>query len=155
MSTLGYLGLFGEAGNALGDWQWVAHANANLVPNLAALNTRFLDGSRAERTLRVGYEPGPTAMALRHVSGGTIAEMLDQAATHCASFVTGYPCPTVTLTVNYLRAGLTPTYTATARVLQMTSAAATVGAELVDADGLPVATLSLVGQFIKNLERLK
>ena len=47
----------------------------------SGLNTTFVDGSRAQKTLRVSYEPGPSAFNFAQLSGGSIAEMLDQAAT--------------------------------------------------------------------------
>ncbi|WP_260860512.1 hypothetical protein [Mycobacterium tilburgii] len=73
----GYLGLFGEPGTALTEPEWIAHANKNLTPNLTALNATFLDGSRAERWLRMSYEPGSGAFNFAQPSGGSMAEMLD------------------------------------------------------------------------------
>ena len=81
MDVAGYLALFGDAGSALSEAQWIEHANNHLTPNLQALNARYLAGSRDERWLRVSYEPGRVAQNFAQLSGGSIAEMLDQAAT--------------------------------------------------------------------------
>jgi len=49
MDAPGYPLLFGESGAALADADWIDHANKYLPPNLSALNTTFVDGSRAQR----------------------------------------------------------------------------------------------------------
>jgi len=80
--------------------------------------------------------------------------MLDQTATHCGSFVTGFPCPTLSLTVTIMRAGKAPTYTATGRVLKLTRATAVLAADLEDEAGDVVATATVVSQLITDLGRL-
>ena len=119
MEAPGYPLLFGESGAAFADADWIDHANKYLPPNLSALNTTFVDGSRAQRSLRVSYEPGPSAFNFAQLSGGSIAEMLDQAATHCGSFVTSHPCPTLSMNVTFLRAGTTKSYVATGRLIEL------------------------------------
>ena len=101
MDAHGYPLLFGESGASLADTDWIDHANKCLPANLSALSATFVDGSRARRSLRVSYEPGPSAFNFAQLSGGSIAEMLDQAATHCGSLVTSYPCPTLTMNVTF------------------------------------------------------
>jgi acyl-coenzyme A thioesterase PaaI-like protein len=150
----GYVGLFGEPGLALSEAQWVEHANQHLTPNLSALNTRYLDGSREERWLRMSYEPGPGAFNFAQLSGGSIAEMLDQAATHCGSLVTGCPCPTLSMTVTILRGGTAKSYVATGRVLKLTRVTAVLGADLDDDAGRRIATVTVVSQLITDLSRL-
>ena len=82
MELRGYPLLFGESGR--GDAaDWLDHANRWLPANLSALKATFVDGSRAKRSLRISYEPGPSAFNFAQLSGGSIAELLDQAATHC------------------------------------------------------------------------
>src|SRR3978361_1029763 len=93
----GYAGLFGELGAGLTDIDWITRANSSLPPNLSALNTRFVGGSRADQTLQVRYYPGPDSFSFFSLSGGCVAEMLDQAATHCATFVTSHGCPTLSM----------------------------------------------------------
>jgi uncharacterized protein (TIGR00369 family) len=115
---------------------------------LAGLNARFEKGSRAEKTLLVSYEPGPSARNFIGVSGGGIAEMLDQAATHCGTFVTSQACPTVSMNVSYLRAATAPRYLAFARVIKLTRVLAVLGAELKDVDGKDIASVSLVAQLV-------
>ncbi|WP_157900666.1 PaaI family thioesterase [Mycobacterium rhizamassiliense] len=154
MDVSGYLGLFGEPGATLGEAQWMERANRNLTPNLAALNARFLGGSRAEGWLRMSYEPGPAAYNFSQLSGGSIAEMLDQAATHCGSLATGCPCPTLSMTVTILRAGAAKSYVATGRILKLTRTNAVLGADLDDDEGRRIATLTLVSQLITDLSRL-
>jgi acyl-coenzyme A thioesterase PaaI-like protein len=154
MDVTGYLALFGESGATLSETQWVDHANEHLTPSLAALNARYVAGSRSERWLRMAFVPGPSAHNIAQLSGGTIAEMLDQAATHCGSLVTGYPCPTLNMTVTILRAGSAKSYLATGRVLKLTSVAAVLGADLEDDDGRQIATVTLVSQLIKDVSRL-
>jgi acyl-coenzyme A thioesterase PaaI-like protein len=149
----GYVGLFGDFGNALSDNDWMARANSSLPPNLSALNTEFIGGCRTEKTLQVRYEPGPASFSFFSLSGGATAEMLDQAATHCATFVTGYGCPTLTMTTNYFRPGKGSLFVANARVVSVTSASAIVAAELVDARDEPIAAASVVAQFIKDITR--
>lgn len=155
MDSSGYLGLFGDAGTSLTDSGWVEHANRHLTPNLAALNARYLDGSREERWLRMAYEPGPGAMNFTQISGGSIAEMLDQTATHCGTFVTGLPCPTVSMTVSILRPATTKSFVAIGRVLKLTRAMATLAADLVDESGRQLATIIVVSQLITDLGRLR
>jgi acyl-coenzyme A thioesterase PaaI-like protein len=150
----GYVGLFGEPGLALSEAQWVEHANQHLTPNLSALNTRYLDGSREERWLRMSYEPGPGAFNFAQLSGGSIAEMLDQAATHCGSLVTGCPCPTLSMTVTILRGGTAKSYVATGRMLKLTRVTAVLGADLDDDAGRRIATVTVVSQLITDLSRL-
>jgi acyl-coenzyme A thioesterase PaaI-like protein len=150
----GYLGLFGEPGLALSDAQWVEHANQHLTPNLLALNAQYLDGCRKERWLRMSYEPGAGAFNFTQLSGGSIAEMLDQTATHCGSLATGCPCPTLSMTVTILRAGSAKSYVATGRVLKLTRATAVLGADLDDDTGRRIATVTLVSQLITDISRL-
>lgn len=154
MDVTGYLGLFGESGAARSDADWVAHANKHLMPNLATLNAKFLAGSRDERCLRMSYEPGPGAFNFAQLSGGSIAEMLDQTATHCGSLVTGCPCPTLSMTVTILRGGMTKSYVANGRVLKLTKANAVLGADLDDDTGRRIATITVVSQLITDLGRL-
>ncbi|BBY23259.1 PaaI family thioesterase [Mycobacterium stomatepiae] len=154
MDVTGYLGLFGQPGAALSDADWVAHANKHLTPNLSALNARFLDGSREERWLRMSYEPGPGAFNFAQLSGGSMAEMLDQTATHCGSLVTGCPCPTLSMTVTILRGGTAKSYLATGRVLKLTKTNAVLGADLDDDTGRRIATISVVSQLITDISRL-
>jgi uncharacterized protein (TIGR00369 family) len=154
MVVTGYLGLFGESGLRLSGAEWVDHANQHLPPNLSTLNTRYLDASREEQWLRMSYEPGPGAFNSIQLSGGSIAEMLDQTATHCGSLVTGWPCPTVSMTVTFLRAATAKSYVATGRVLKLTRATAVLGADLDDDAGRRIATVTLVSQFITDLSRL-
>lgn len=154
MDVSGYLGLFGEPGRALTDEQWIKHANHYLTPNLFALNAEYLTGSRSEQWLRMSYRPGPGAFNFAQLSGGSIAEMLDQTATHCGSLVTGHPCPTLSITVNILRGGTTKVYVATGRVLKLTKTNAVLAADLDDDAGRRIATMSLVSQFVTDLTRL-
>lgn len=154
MDATGYLGLFGEPGTALSDAGWVAHANKHLTPNLALLNAMFLEGSRADRWLRMSYEPGPGAFNFAQLSGGSMAEMLDQTATHCGSLVTGCPCPTLSMTVTILRGGTTKSYEASGRVLKLTKTNAVLGADLDDANGRQIATITVVSQLITDIGRL-
>jgi hypothetical protein len=100
-----YVDLFGVGGAALSDAAWIARANDCLPPNLSALNARFVTGSRRERLLQVSHRPGPESFTFFSLSGECVAEMLDQAAAHCGTFVTSHGCPTLTMTVNYMHAG--------------------------------------------------
>jgi acyl-coenzyme A thioesterase PaaI-like protein len=154
MDVSGYLGLFGEPGLALSDTEWVEHANRYLTPNLAALRAKYLDGHRDERWLRMSYEPGAGAFNFAQLSGGSMAEMLDQTATHCGSLVTGCPCPTLSMTVTILRAGTAKTYVATGRVLKLTKTNAVLGADLDDDTGRRIATVTVVSQLITDISRL-
>jgi acyl-coenzyme A thioesterase PaaI-like protein len=154
MDVSGYLGLFGEPGLALSDTEWVEHANRYLTPNLAALQAKYLDGRRDERWLRMSYEPGPGAFNFAQLSGGSMAEMLDQTATHCGSLVSGCPCPTLSMTVTILRAGTAKTYVATGRVLKLTKTNAVLGADLDDDTGRRIATVTVVSQLITDISRL-
>jgi len=140
MDLSGYLALFGESGAGLTDEEWIKHANDHLPPNLAALNAHHLDGSRDERWLRTSYEPGDAARNFRQISGGTIAEMLDQSATHCGSFVTAAGCPTLSMTVTILRAATASRYVATGRIVKLMRATVVLGADLEDETGTTIAT---------------
>ena len=154
MDAHGYPLLFGESGASLADTDWIDHANKCLPANLSALSATFVDGSRARRSLRVSYEPGPSAFNFAQLSGGSIAEMLDQAATHCGSFVTSHPCPTLTMNVTFLRAGTAKSYVATGRLIKLTRDSAVLGADLTDDKGQLIATVSLVSQLVKDVSRL-
>lgn len=81
------------------------------------------------------------------LSGGSIAEMLDQAAAHCGTLVTGQGLPTLTMTVNYLRAGKGSLFVVTARMLAVTRTSAVLGADLADEQGRPIASASVVAQL--------
>ena len=72
----------------LSDADWIRLANDCLPPNLSALNARIVAGSRTDRCLQVSYRPGPESFTFISLSGGSVAEMLDQAAAHCGTFVT-------------------------------------------------------------------
>jgi uncharacterized protein (TIGR00369 family) len=150
-----YLRLFGEPGAVLSDADWMCTANSSLPPNLSALNAQIVNGSRREKLLQVSYKPGPDSFTFFSLSGGCIAEMLDQAATHCGTFLTGHGCPTLTMTVNYMRAGTSGLFYATARLLTVTSVTAVLGAELTDERERRIATASVVVQLIKDLTRYK
>ena len=79
----------------LSEADWIELANDSLPPNLSALNARIVAGSRTDRFLQVSYRPGPESFTFISLSGGCVAEMLDQAAAHCGTFVTSYGCPDV------------------------------------------------------------
>jgi acyl-coenzyme A thioesterase PaaI-like protein len=81
--------------------------------------------------------------------------MLDQAATHCATFATGYGCPTLTMTTNYFHQGTGSRFVANARILSMTSVAALIVAELIDERGRRIAPASVAVQFIKEIARYR
>jgi acyl-coenzyme A thioesterase PaaI-like protein len=130
-----YAQLFGEFGASLSDADWIALANDSLPPNLSALNARIVKGSRTDRLLQVSYRPGPESFTFFSLSGGCIAEMLDQAAAHCGTFVTSCGCPTLTMTTRYLYAGTGNAFVATTRLLAATSAAAIIEAELTNDRG--------------------
>jgi acyl-coenzyme A thioesterase PaaI-like protein len=148
-----YLGLFGKRGAALSDEDWIALANTCLPHNLSPLNARIVIGSRSSQTLQLCHEPNPGAFTFINLSGGSVAEMLDQAAMHCGTFITGHSCPILTMTVNYLRAGAGNLFVATARVLEVTSVSALLAAELVDAKERNIASATVVSQLIKDLSR--
>lgn len=148
-----YRRLFGGSGAALSEPEWIAVMNSSLPPQLSALNARFDAGSREDKCLRVSFRPGPERFtSFDGLSGGSIAEMLDQAATHCGTLVTGHGLPTLTMTVNYLRAGTGSLFVATAQVLTLTSTAAVLGADLADQHGKPIASASVVAQ-LRNIDR--
>ena len=98
----------------LSDADWIGLANDSLPPNLSALNARIVAGSRTDRFLQVSYRPSPESITFISLSGGCVAEMLDQAAAHGGTFVTSYGCPTLTMTANYLHAGTGSAFVATA-----------------------------------------
>ena len=148
-----YFQVFGESGATLSDANWIELANDTLPPNLSALSARIVAGSRANRCLQVSYRPGPESFTFFSLSGGCVAEMLDQAATHCGTFVTGCGCPTLTMTANYVRAGIGSAFVATAGVLAVTSASAIVSAELTDERERLIASASVVVQLLKDVKR--
>jgi uncharacterized protein (TIGR00369 family) len=149
-----YRCLFGEPGAALADPEWIAQANNSLPHQLSALNARFDAGSRSAKSLRVSYHPGPERFtAFMTLSGGSIAEMLDQAAAHCGTFVMSHGCPTLTMTVNFLRAGKGRLFVATARVLTVTSSTAVLGSDLAHEHGREIASASVVAQLIRDITR--
>jgi len=153
-TTAGYVGLFGESGAALADTDWLAHANRHPTPNLKAFNAEFIAGRREDRYLQIAYTPPPTAFNVAALSGGSLAEMLDQAATHCGTFVTGHPCPTMMMTVTFLRPGLGDRFVAEGRVHKVNSASVVLGAELFDERGRPIATASVVSHLLTDMDRL-
>ncbi|BBY11735.1 PaaI family thioesterase [Mycobacterium marseillense] len=143
-----YRRLFGESGSALSEPEWIAVMNTALPPQLSALNAQFETGSRVDRSLKVSFRPGPERFtAFNTLSGGSIAEMLDQTAAHCGTLVTGHGLPTLTMTVNYLRAGTGSLFVVAAEVLSETSTSAMLGADLVDEQGRSVASASVVAQL--------
>jgi uncharacterized protein (TIGR00369 family) len=150
-----YLRLFGEPGAVLSDTDWVCTANSSLPPNLSALNAQIVKASRREKVLQMSYRPGLESFTFFSLSGGCIAEMLDQAAAHCGTLVTSHGCPTLTMTVNYVRAGTGGLFNATARLLTVTTVTALLGAELTDERERRIATASVVVQLIKDLTRYK
>ena len=143
-----YRRLFAESGAALSEPEWIAALNGSLPPQLSALNARFDTGSRKTKTLTVSFRPGPERFtSFNSLSGGSIAEMLDQAATHCGTLMTGHGLPTLTMTVNYLRPGMGSLFVATARVLMVTRTAAVLEADLAGKHGKPIASASVVAQL--------
>ena len=148
-----YVQLFGEFGAMLSDADWIGLANNSLPPNLSALNARIVEGSRTDRFLQVSYRPGPESFTFISLSGGCVAEMLDQAAAHCGTFVTSYGCPTLTMTANYLHAGRGSLFVATAGLLAVTTASAIISAELTDERERLIASASVVVQLVKDITR--
>jgi uncharacterized protein (TIGR00369 family) len=147
-SRNGYRRLFGEPGATLTEPEWIAGLNTSLPPQLSALNAQFESGSRLTQSLKVSFHPGPERFtAFMTLSGGSIAEMLDQAAAHCGTLVTGQGLPTLTMTVNYLRAGKGSLFAVTARMLAVTRTSAVLGADLADEQGRPIASASVVAQL--------
>lgn len=148
-----YRRLFGESGAALSETKWIATMNNSLPPNLSSMNARFESGSRSDKSLQVSYEPGPQYFSFISLSDGAIAEMLDQAATHCGTFVTSYGCLTLTMRVNYLRAGTGSVFVATARVLEMITSSAVVRADLAGDRGRRIASASVAVQLVRDPTR--
>lgn len=148
-----YAQLFGEFGAMLSDTDWIELANESLPPNLSALNAHIVDGSRKDRFLQVSYQPGPESFTYVSLSGGCIAEMLDQAAAHCGTFVTSCGCPTLTMTASYLHVGTGKVFVATAGLLAVTSASATISAELTDERERLIASASVAVHLIKDVTR--
>ena len=148
-----YLQLFGESGATLSNADWIDLANSSLPPNLSALNARIVAGSRENRFLQVSYRPDSGAFTFFSLSGGCVAEMLDQTAAHCGTFVTGCGCPTLTMTVNYLRAGIGSAFVATAGLLAVTSATAIISGELNDERERLIASATVVVQLLKDVNR--
>lgn len=144
----GYRRLFGESGAALSEAGWIAAMNTSLPPQLSALKARFETGSRLDKSLKVSFSPGPERFtAFMALSGGSIAEMLDQTATHCGTLVTGQGLPTLTMTVNYLRAGTGSSFIATARMLSLTRTSALLRADLADEQGRAIASASVAANL--------
>lgn len=128
-------------------------ANNSLPPNLSSLHARFESGSRSEKLLQVSYEPGPQYFSFVSLSHGAIAEMLDQAAAHCGTFVTSCVCLTLTMRVNYLRAGAGSLFVATARVLEMITSSAVIRADLASDRGRRIASASVAVQLVRDIKR--
>jgi uncharacterized protein (TIGR00369 family) len=148
-----YFQVFGESGSTLSDADWIELANGALPPNLSAPGAEIVAGSRENRCLQVSYRPGPESYTFFSLSGGCVAEMLDQAAAHCGTFVTSCGCPTLTMTVNYLRAGIGNAFVATAGVLAVTSASAIITADLTDERERLIASATVAVQLLKDVKR--
>lgn len=148
MDSVGYTVLFGEAGLALSDIEWIDQANRSVSQTLSVLSATIIDGSRSERRLRMSYEPGSSQRNFVQLSGGMIAEMLDQTATHCGSLVTGRPCSTLSMTATILLGGTTKSYVSSAKVLKLTKTNAILSADLDDATGMRIASMTVVSQLI-------
>lgn len=148
-----YRRLFGESGAALSETEWITTVNSSLPPNLSALNTRFESGSRSGKSLRASYAPGPQYFSFTNLSGGAIAEMLDQVAAHCGIFVTSYGCTTLTIRVNYLRAGTGKVFVATARMLNVASNSAVIRGDLAGNRGRRIASASVAVQLVSDPTR--
>jgi acyl-coenzyme A thioesterase PaaI-like protein len=148
-----YVQLFGESGAKLADAEWIGLANGCFPPNLSALNAEIIGGSRSDRFLQIGYRPGPESFTFIGLSGGCVAEMLDQGAAHCGTFVTSYGCPTLTMTANYLHPATGSTFVTTAGVLAVTSASAIISAELTDDRERLIASASVVAQLVRDVRR--
>jgi acyl-coenzyme A thioesterase PaaI-like protein len=145
--------LLGDSGAALSEREWITTANNSLPPNLSSLKARFESGSRSDRSLQVSYEPSPQYFSFVSLSDGAIAEMLVQTATHCGTFVTSYGCLTLTMRINYLRAGTGSVFVATARVLEMITSSAVVRADLAGDRGKRIASASVAVQFVRDTRR--
>ena len=151
-----YARLFGEPGATLSDAEWIAQANDSLPPNLSALNARIDAGSRRDKdSCRSAIGPSRDSFTYIGLSGGCIAEMLDQAAAHCATFVTGHGCPTLTLIINYLRAGTWPIrLSPPPRLSTVTERhGESLNAELTDERGRRITSASIVVHLIKDITR--
>jgi hypothetical protein len=148
-----YPGLFGSTGAALSDAGWIAQANGALPPDLSALNAWFVAGSRADEFLQLRYCPGPEYFNFVSLSSGCVAQMLGQAAVYCGTFVTSYGCPALTLTADYLDAGIGSTFVATAGLLAVTSGSAVISAELINEREWMIATPCVVVQLIEDVSQ--
>ena len=148
-----YMNLFGASGAALSDAGWIAQANDSLPPDLSALNARFVGGSRADEFLQLRYSPGRPYFNFVGLSSGCVAQMLDQAAVYCGTFVTSYGCPTLTMSASYLHVGTGNAFVATAGLLAVTAGSAVISAELTDDRERMIATASVVVQLIQDLSQ--
>ena len=110
-------------------------------------------GSRSDRCLQISHRPSPVGFTFIGLCGGCVAERLDQAATHCRTFVTSYGCPTLTIMANYLHAGTGNSFVATAGLMTATGASAVNGAELTDERERLIASASVVVPSIKDVGR--
>lgn len=137
----------------LSDADWIGLANDCLPPNVSALDARIVEGSRTDRFLQVSYRPGSESFTFMSLRGGCVAEMLDQTAAHCGTFVTSYGCPTLTMTAIHLHAGTGSAFVATAGLLAVTSASAVIDAELTDERERLISSASIVVQLVKDFAR--
>jgi uncharacterized protein (TIGR00369 family) len=154
-STQGFsFSQFGE--ETLSDEKFVAAFKHTMPPGLRLMNAKIVsaEADRGEVVLSFDLDDRFVNVA-GFISGGYLAQVLDQAATAAASLVTGKAAPTVEFKTSFLRAARTGLLVATGKVVHVGKSIAFTEATVVDGRDRLLATATVTSQLISAAELVK
>jgi uncharacterized protein (TIGR00369 family) len=134
---------------ALSDEKFLEMYNFTLPPGLRLMNAKMMsaEADRGEVVLTFDLDESWVNVA-GFVSGGYIAQALDQAATAAASLVSGKAAPTIEFKVSFLKAARPGTFVATGIVVQIGNSVAFTEAKITDSNERLLATATVTSQLI-------
>lgn len=138
---------FGD--ESLSDEKFVAMFNLTLPPGLRLMKARMLSAAADRGEVVVSYELDESWVNIAgFISGGYIAQALDQAATAAASLVSGKAAPTIDIKTSFHKAARPGTLVVTGRVVHIGQTVAFTEAKAVDKSERLLATATVTSQLI-------
>jgi uncharacterized protein (TIGR00369 family) len=135
--------------DTLSDEQFVAAYNGTMPPGMRLMNAKMLSAAANRGEVVLSYELDDRFVNVAgFISGGYIAQALDQAATAAATLVSSKAAPTVEFKTSFLRAARSGLLVVTGAVVQVGKSIAFTEAKAVDSKERLLATATVTSQLI-------
>jgi uncharacterized protein (TIGR00369 family) len=133
----------------LSDEKFVEMYNLTMPPGLRLMNASMLSAVAARGEVVMSYVLDASWVNIAgFISGGYIAQALDQAATAAASLLSGKAAPSIAFNVSFLKAARPGTLVVTGTVVQIGKSVAFAEARATDGNERLLATATVTSQLI-------